>query len=145
MKNTALLFRTSVFALLPLLVAGCASQSSNDPRDLRSSLVVIELAKSTSKAADCPITVSIENKTGTPWDGASYNIALQDKRGVFAGRLIGSPRIKVKPGDSLTDKGTVSGFACDKITGAAPVYFGYYPAGKSQVSVHNANVRVRFN
>lgn len=130
---------------LVLLPIGCATEKSGSSIDTRTSLVVIDIAKGPQKAADCAVTVSIENRTGVAWDGVSYHIALHDKRGVAAGRLMGSPRTKVKPGETLTDRSIVAGSRCENIAAAAPVYFGYYPAGKKQVTVHNTNVRVRFD
>jgi hypothetical protein len=131
-----------VLALLPM---GCATdQKTGSSLDTRTTLVVIDISKS-SKVADCAITVAVENRTGTAWDGMSYNLALHDKRGVNAGRVMGAPRSKVKPGDTIKDRSIVPGTRCEDISGAAPVYFGYYPAGKKQVTVHNSNVRIRFD
>lgn len=129
------------FILLP---TGCATDKSGSSVDTRTALVVIDLSK-TPKAADCTITVTIENHTGTAWDGASYNLALHDRHGASAERLMGAPRSKVKPGGTLTDHSRVTDTPCENIASATLVYFGYYPAGEKQVAMHNTNVRVRFD
>lgn len=137
--------RIATCLALVLLPMGCATdQKSGGSLDTRTALVVIDISKA-SKAGDCAVTVAVENRTGTSWDGMSYNLALHDKRGVNAGRVLGAPRSKVKPGETIRDQSIVAGTRCENITGAAPVYFGYYPTGKKQVTVHNTNVRVRFD
>jgi hypothetical protein len=144
MDRTNKLRLTTTCLALMLVPMGCTT--SDKPRsavDTRSALVTIDISKK-PKGADCAITVAIRNRTDTPWDGLSYNLALHDKRGVNAGRVMGAPRTRVKPGETITDRSTVAGTRCESISGAAPVYFGYYPAGKNQVTVHNTNVRVRF-
>jgi hypothetical protein len=135
----------AAYLALVLLLIGCATEKSASSVDMRTSLVTIAIAKGPQKGADCAVTVSIENRTGVAWDGISYHIALHDKRGVAAGRLMGSPRTRVKPGDTLEDRSIVAGSRCEIITRAAPVYFGYYPTSKKQVTVHNTNVRVKFD
>lgn len=144
MDRTNRIGRTAACLALALLPLGCATEKSGSAADTRTALVMIELSKKPS-GSDCAVNVRIENRTATAWDGVSYNLALHDKRGVSAGRAMGSPKRKVQPGDTLTDRSLVSGIRCESIAGAAPVYFGYYPTGKKQVTVHNTNVRVRFD
>ena len=145
MDRTNEFHRIATCLVLVLLPMGCAAPvKSGSSVDMRSSLVTIDISKN-PKGGDCSISLAIENRTGTAWDGISYNLALHDKRGVHAGRIMGAPRTKVKPGETITDRSIVAGTRCENISGAAPVYFGYYPTGKKQVTVHNSNVRVRFD
>jgi len=145
MDRTTEFRRIAICLALVLLPMGCSTeQKTGSSLDTRTALVVIDISKNT-KAADCAITIAVENRTGTSWDGMSYNLALHDKRGINVGRVLGAPRTKVKPGATIKDQSIVAGTRCENITGAAPVYFGYYPTGKKQVTVHNTNVRMRFD
>jgi hypothetical protein len=126
-------------------LAGCAGGLSNpDVSDTTTKLAMIEVTRNTQKSqSDCPVTVRISNRTKIDWDGASYHLVMHNRNGVTIGKLLGSPRKSVKAGGNLVDTNQVLGAKCEQIAGTALVYFGYYPAGKKQISVHNVNVQIR--
>lgn len=95
--------------------------------------------------SDCPVSVKISNRTNTAWDGVSYHVALHNRSGVSIGKVLGSPHKPVKAGGDLLDSGQVLGVKCGDLTGAALVYFGYYPAGKGEVHAHVNTVKVILN
>lgn len=127
------------------VLTGCAGGLSNpDVSDTTTKLAFIEVTRNTQKSqSDCPVTVRISNRTNIDWDGASYHLVMHNRNGVSIGKLLGSPRKSAKAGGNLVDTNQVLGAKCEQIAGTALVYFGYYPAGKKQVSVHNANVQIR--
>lgn len=130
------------FSLLStLMLAGCAG-GGKGITDGKNTLAVIEAIRGKTSAGDCPVTLSIANRTGVAWDGASYHLAMHNRSGVSIGRLLGSPRKKTPEGEALVDAGRVLGVKCEDITGAALVYFGYYPTGKKEVHAHVNSVRV---
>lgn len=137
--------KTAPLVLLAVLLAGCAGggkkESVSDTTTRLASVQVTRLDSASEK--DCPVSVRISNNTSTAWTGVSYHVSLYNKSGVSIGKLLGSPRKNISSGDDLTDSGKVLGARCNQITGIALVYFGYYPAGKKQVALHNANVQVK--
>lgn len=137
------------FNCVPLLLisiavlAGCAGDGGRPVSDTSGSVASIEVArKAKTSSGDCPVTITVTNRTGTTWDGVSYHLAMNNRNGAATGRLLGSPRKKTASGDNLVDNGSVLGMKCEEIAGMALVYFGYYPAGKKQVHAHINTVRV---
>ena len=135
----------SFVIILAATLAGCAGGlSSPNVSDTTTKLAFIEVSRNTQKSqSDCPVTVRISNRTKIDWDGASYHLVMHNRNGVTIGKLLGSPRKSAKAGGNLVDTNQVLGAKCEQIAGTALVYFGYYPVGKKQVSVHNVNVQIR--
>lgn len=132
------------FALIATLTGCGGGLSREDVSDTTSRLANIEITRNAQKASpDCPVTVTIGNRTRIAWDGVSYHVAMHNRNGVSIGKLLGSPRKPIASGKELIVQDTILGAKCDQVTGAALVYFGYYPAGKKQVTVHNVNVQLR--
>jgi hypothetical protein len=131
-------------AAVIVLLAGCGGGAGKESgSDTITKKAAIQVTRNGQKSdADCPVTIKISNRTNVAWDGASYHLALHNKNGVSVGKLLGSPRKSVQSGDDLVDTGKILGAKCEQVTGMALVYFGYYPAGKKQVSMHNANVQI---
>jgi hypothetical protein len=134
--------KPALVILTALLAAGCAN-GGRGISDSKNTLAVIEIAKkSKTSAGDCPVDITISNRMNINWDGASYHLAMHNRKGVSVGRLMGAPRKKTPSGEDLVDTGSVLGVKCEDITGMALVYFGYYPTGKKEVHAHVKSVRV---
>lgn len=126
--------------VLATLLAGCAGEVSKE-KGRYELFATIRIERNLQKpAGDCPVGVTISNRTETAWDGASYHVSLLNKAGKAIGKLIGTPRKQTKAGQELADSGQVLGAKCADIAGVSPIYFGYYPVGKKQVPVHNSHV-----
>lgn len=134
-----------LLTFMGVAVAGCGGGLSRENiSDTTTRLAIIEVTRNAQKTpSDCPVTVKISNRTRIDWDGVSYHLVMHNRNGVTIGKLLGSPKKRIKAGEDLIDSGVILGAKCEQMTGIALVYFGYYPAGKKQVSVHNANVQVR--
>lgn len=137
--------KVSFVVVFATALAGCAGGLSNpNVSDTTTKLAIIEVMRNAQKSQnDCPVTVRISNRTKINWDGASYHLVMHSRNGVTIGKLLGSPRKSIEAGGILVDTNQVLGAKCEQIAGTALVYFGYYPTGKKQVSVHNANVQIR--
>lgn len=135
----------SFVIILAATLAGCAGGlSSPNVSDTTTKLAFIEVTRNTQKSqSDCPVTVRISNRTKIDWDGVSYHLVMHNRNGVTIGKLLSSPRKSIKAGGNLVNTNQVLGAKCEQIAGTALVYFGYYPVGKKQVSVHNVNVQIR--
>lgn len=124
------------------LGAGCAGTTGPSASG-KSTTASIEIARgSTTANGDCSVMLTVTNHSNVAWDGISYHIALHNKQGVSVGRLIGSPHRKTADGAQLSSQDKVLGVKCDQISGVGLVYFGYYPTGKKEVSVHLNQVRL---
>jgi hypothetical protein len=144
-KRPAITFKAAFLTFLVAALAGCAGGANKEESgsDTVTKKALIQVTRNAQKSdGDCPVTVKISNRTNVAWDGVSYHLAMHNKNGVSVGKLMGSPRRSVKAGGDLMDSGQILGAKCEQVTGMALVYFGYYPAGKKQVSLHNANVQI---
>ena len=138
---------TSLTALvLTLMLASCASNNDKAAANVSKpgTLATIQIEKSKQPSSeDCTVSVKIVNQMkDTVWDGVSYNVAMLNKGNVAIGKLLGTPHQHTSTGSSLTDTGQVLDAKCEDIAGVSLIYFGYYPAGEKQVSVHNNRVKV---
>jgi hypothetical protein len=123
-----------------MVLAGCAADARKSGGDY---LATIEIQKSAATSvADCAVAVTVGNRMRDDWDGASYHVAMLNKKGVAIGKLIGVPRHFTRPGQKLADSGKVLGAKCQDIAGVSLIYFGYYPAGRKQMPLHNNQVGV---
>lgn len=130
---------------LVLLLAGCAGDGSkkvSKPR-INDKLVVIQVFdKKPTTTGGCSVSLKIINRMrDSTWEGVSYHLTLTNKRNASVGSLIGAPRKPTTSGGHLTDTGKVVWAACSDIAGVTPVYFGYYPSGKNQVSLHLSHIQ----
>ena len=138
---------TTLTALvLTLMLSGCASnidkKAANVSKTGTFATIQIEKSKQPS-SGDCAVSVKIVNQMkDTVWDGVSYNVAMLNKSNVAIGRLLGTPHQRTSTSSSLADTGQVLDAKCGDIAGVSLIYFGYYPAGKREVSVHNNRVKV---
>ena len=131
-------------AVLVSALAGCASNTNTTPKESKTGpLAIIQIEKSKQpSSSDCPVSVKIVNRMkDVDWDGVSYHLAMLNKNNVSIGKLIGIPHQYTKSGSILMDSGQVLDAGCDDIAAVSVVYFGYYPAGKKQVPVHNNRVK----
>lgn len=147
MKNFCATHPGTVAAIaIALLLAGCAGGTKKESATSGGPLAVVQVTRNMGQAgSDCPVSVKISNRTNTAWDGVSYHVALHNRSGVSIGKVLGSPHKPVKAGGDLLDSGQVLGVKCGDLTGAALVYFGYYPAGKGEVHAHVNTVKVILN
>jgi hypothetical protein len=137
---------TTLTALvLTLMLASCATDNDKTTANVSKTgpLATIQIEKSKQPSSgDCPVSVKIVNRMkDVDWDGVSYHVAMLNKNNVSIGKLIGIPHQYTKSGSILMDSGQVLDAGCDDIAGVSVVYFGYYPAGKKQVPVHNNRVK----
>ena len=133
-------------AVLVSALAGCAGNTNTNttPKESKTGpLAIIQIEKSKQpSSSDCPVSVKIVNRMkDVDWDGVSYHVAMLNKNNVSIGKLIGIPHQYTKSGSILMDSGQVLDAGCDDIAAVSVVYFGYYPAGKKQVPVHNNRVK----
>jgi hypothetical protein len=131
-------------AVLVSTLAGCASNTNTTPKESKNGpLAIIQIERSKQpSSSDCPVSVKIVNRMkDVDWDGVSYHVAMLNKNNVSIGKLIGSSHQYTKSGSILMDSGQVLDAGCDVIASVSVVYFGYYPAGKKQVPVHNNSVK----
>lgn len=128
--------------LLAALLAGCAADTRRSGRvQTHDTLVQMQLQKQ-AQGADCAVSVRITNRMpNTNWDAASYQVALLDRKNVTRGKLAGAPRRYTRYGQVLEDSGTVHDVRCDDLVAVSVIYFGYYPPGKRQTSLHLSNVK----
>jgi len=137
-------YQIFIAAVLVSALAGCASNTNTTPKESKTGpLAIIQIEKSKQpSSSDCPVSVKIVNRMkDVDWDGVSYNLAMLNKNNVSIGKLIGIPHQYTKAGSILMDSGQVLDAGCDDIAAVSVVYFGYYPAGKKQVPVHNNRVK----
>ena len=128
-----------------LLLAGCAGgpgKPAQKPR-INDKLVMIEVYnKKPTTTGGCSVSIKIVNRMrDIVWDGVSYHLTLTDKRNTSVGSLIGAPRRITNPGGHLTDSGKIVWAPCSDIVAVSPVYFGYYPPKKGQVSLHLSHIQ----
>jgi hypothetical protein len=130
-----------VFTVLLAACAGDARKEESAPARPHEPLVLIQLEKQ-PHANDCLVAVRITNRMrDINWDAASYQVALLDGKNVTRGKLAGTPRRYTRYGQILEDSGTIYGMRCEELVGVSVIYFGYYPPGKRQTSVHLINVK----
>jgi hypothetical protein len=131
--------------VLASVLAGCTTEGRKGALDDSGSgtLAIIRIEKTLQTSSnDCPVSVKILNRMqGAAWDGASYQVALLNKKNVAIGRLIGIPHQYTKSGYSLVDAGEVQGARCEDIVDVSLIYFGYYPTGGKEVHLHNNRVK----
>jgi hypothetical protein len=140
---------TITLLVLTLTLTSCASNNNKTTANISKTgaLATIQIEKSKQPSSiDCSVSVKIVNQMkDTIWDGVSYHVAFLNKRNVTIGKLLGTPRQRTNTGASLTETGQVLNAKCEDIAGVSLIYFGYYPAGKNQLSVHNNRVKVEVN
>lgn len=132
--------------LIAAILAGCAADTSRDGGyrgSIHDKLVLVQVVKQpATSSTDCAVSVRITNRMrGTNWDGVSYHLGLLNRKNATVGKLIGAPRRYTRFGDHLEDSGKVLGARCDELVGISVVYFGYYPPGKRQESLHLSHVK----
>lgn len=129
--------------LFALTLAGCATDAGRDrPVRTHDTLVHMQLEKQ-PQGGDCAVAIRITNRMrDINWDAVSYQVALLDHKNTTRGRLAGAPRRYTRHGQFLEDGGKVYGTHCEELVSASVIYFGYYPPGKRQTTVHLGNVKV---
>ncbi len=131
-----------VAALCALMLAGCATDVRRDrPVRTHDTLVHMQLQKQ-PQGGDCAVALRVTNRMrDINWDAVSYQVALLDRKNVTRAKLAGAPRRYTRHGQFLEDAGRAYGVRCEELVAVSVIYFGYYPPGKRQTTVHLVNVR----
>lgn len=128
--------------LFAFTLAGCATDGRPLPSvRTHDTLVLMQLEKR-PHGEDCAVALRIINHMrDLPWDAVSYQVALLDRKNITRGRLAGAPRHYTRHGQFLKDSGKIYGVGCNELVAVDVIYFGYYPPGKRQTTVHLSNVK----